>query len=496
MLKFEKFQTPLSGNLPYFDQLSAIDNDLANYVADAYPSYDVKTNGQAAWDDYEAKNPAIISTADLTKNAIDNLEAIPFRTLLEELGMPFEDNAIYTASDIAASTDETELLANVMANIYQFGNLSQAVFVTMPYLKKFSQQDMDKFSDATQQFISDLTVSTEPFEMVTFPTNEMMDGFELLELIEKQQSTLSSSIVLHPIIQDLNIIFINSTNINGMSVKQISDRLNQLSKIRQAINITKLKDIIASPQVDRNIDAQAGMNRDKDGDITRGERIKATQIKKLSSTKKVAALIQRDIKKRSTSQRTNNVTKKVKKTYNKPNRREPDNDFKPGKTKYNVYRPNLHLYLDTSGSMSMDQYRSGIMAAIQIAKELGTDIFLSSFSDTLAEPVLLDKINSQRPSVLLKKALRVPVIQGGTDFENVYNAIAARAAYAAKKGRAPEYAILLSDMEFWFSGGYHIPKEAQKTLHLMVSDYDDGEDFKTSAYNAGMTQIDKLLYKI
>ena len=146
--------------------------------------------------------------------------------------------------------------------------------------------------------------------------------------------------------------------------------------------------------------------------------------------------------------------------------------------------------------MSLDEYKIGIMASIQIAKDLGSDIYLSSFSDTLAQPILLDKIKSQSTSAIMRRALKVPVLSGGTDFENVYNAIDARATLAAQKGHSPEYSIILSDMEFWFSSGYMVPKKARTTLHLMVSDYDDGADFKTSAYNAGITHIDKLLYKI
>ena len=496
MLQFEPYE-PITraGIVPYADQLSQINDVLGDYVLTPDPQPDTIKTAEAEWASYEQANPVDVSTADLTKNAISNLEAIPFRTLLESMDMPFEDQVIYTASDITASTDTSELLANTMANVYQLGNLSQSIFIAMDYLQKLSQQDMDQFSDATQTFITDLTTSTEPFEMITFPASEYGEALMLLDTVYANQAPLMASIVLHPITKYTTLLFINATNIAGMSTKQISDRLNKLSQIKNAINITKVSDIVTSPQVDRNIDESHGMSRASD-EISRGERVRNAKIKKLNSTKKVVALIQKDIKKRNTPQRTNNVTKKIKKTYNKPNRREPENDFKPGKTKRNIYRPNIHLYLDTSGSMSLDEYKIGIMASIQIAKDLGSDIYLSSFSDTLAQPILLDKIKSQSTSAIMRRALKVPVLSGGTDFENVYNAIDARATLAAQKGHSPEYSIILSDMEFWFSSGYMVPKKARTTLHLMVSDYDDGADFKTSAYNAGITHIDKLLYKI
>lgn len=498
MFQTEQFE-PITrnGRVSYADQLAAVDDVLYNYAVNPDPNPQDIKDAQIAWDAYEANNPVMISTDALNNYPITNLEALPFRTLLENLNMPFADDIVYTAADITASTDIDELLANTLANVYQMGTLSQAVFIAVDYLRKPSQTDLDAFSDPTQNFIKDAVKSTEPFEMIAFPQAQLFEATSLIDLIATQQDASLASIVLHPMVHNTTIILINASNIDGMSTKQVSARLTTLSKIKQAINITKVNDIVASPEVDRNLENSHDMSRGDD-EMTRGERVRAAKVIKLESTKRIVALIKKDMRGRKTPQRTENVTKTIKKTYNKPNRREPDNDFKPGKTKRNIYRPNIHLYLDTSGSMSLDQYKTGITAAIQIAKELKTNIYLSSFSDSLAEPILLDKIKSQSTAVLLKRALAVPVLSGGTDFENVYNAIDARATHALKKRHAPEYTIILSDMEYWFSSGYMVPKQAQNTLHLMVSAYDDdaAADFKTSAYNAGVVHIDRLLYEI
>lgn len=495
MIQNEFIQT---NSMPYADTLDAIDPILGNYALTFDPDPTLKFDAQEAWNKYQTTNPAIVDTSKLLKNAINNLESIPFRSLLEEMNMPFASDVVYTAADIADATSIEELMANTLANVYQLGNLSNAVFVAAPFFKKLAN-DPNR-SQTEQTFIDDLTKSTEPFEMISYPINELDQGLDLLEQYVDDDDTLAKSIVLHPYTRGLTLIFINGSNIDGMSTKQISAKLVSLNNIQKSIKIAKISEIISSKKIEENRDANTSkdMSRSGDDEISRKERVTNAKIAKLSSTKKIANIINSKLRKLRTSAKTKNYTKSTKKTFNKPNRREPDNSFKAGKISKNTYRPNLHLYLDTSGSMSIDDYKKGIIAAIEIAKTLKTDIYLSSFSDTLAEPILIDRINKQSPAMVLKRAMKVPVISGGTDFENVYNAIDQRAKYELRRGHSPEYTIILSDMEYWFSDGYLVPPLAKNTLHLMVnSEYGTyGKSFKDSAYNAGITAIDKLIYEI
>lgn len=499
MLNTEEFNVDKISNtglMPYADQLTQLDDRFENYVFSKSPDMPDQKEAVEVWN--EIKPPVTIDTESLSRNAIYNLDAIPFRTRLENANMPFSDNVIYTAADISASTSSDELMNNVLANIYQLGTLSTAILVQTAYLKKLPQQVFDSFSDDTQKFIQDEIKSTEPFELIIYPENELNEGMRLIDEIQKNQETISSSIVLHPIAKNLTILFVNEENISGMSVKQIASRLNELSKLKKLVDKVDVKSLVTSPEVDERSDGSHQNSREK-SELSRHERVKIAKIQKLSSVKQITTIISRMIKKHGSKQHTQNVTKKVSKTYNKPNRREPENDFKPGKSHRRIYRPDIHLYLDTSGSMSIDQYKQGIMAAINIAKSLKTNIYISSFSDQLVEPILLDKIKQQSNAVLLKRALKVPVISGGTDFENVYNDIDERSRSAIKSGRAPEYAIIMSDMCCRFSPGYQVSNGSKKALHLVVDDYFDEEmldDFKTAAFNIGITRIDSLMYKL
>lgn len=481
-------------DLPYKAQLEQLDPALGQFVLNNDPNGQDRQEAEDLW---QQQNIQIgIDTAQLKKHAISNLEALPFRTMLENAGMPFEDNVIYTSQDIADANSDEEVLYNTLANFYQLGSLINAMFVELPFNKKFSQQDLDQFSDATQKFINDLTVSSNPFEYINYPLAELDEAFNLLTTVAKVNPTsLMTNMVLHPFTNGLPIVFILADNIDGMSPKQISQQINNLSNLQAMVKRINIQDVINSPETERNQDKSSGMGRDS-GSVSRSERVKMHKIRKLSSTKKITQVINRAIRKQSSTYHTQNITKTMHKTYNKPNRREPENDFKPGKSTKKIYRPDIHLYLDTSGSMSVDSYKKGILAAIDIAKDLKSNIYISSYSDILAEPILLDGIAKQSAAVLLQKALKIPVVDGGTDFENVYNNIQNRAKAAMKMHRLPEYPIIFSDMEYWFSSGYQIPKYSQKTLHLMVDSYDGGETFKTEAYNAGITHIDQLLYEI
>ncbi|MBQ1664024.1 MAG: hypothetical protein II057_05680, partial [Clostridia bacterium] len=59
-------------------------------------------------------------------------------------------------------------------------------------------------------------------------------------------------------------------------------------------------------------------------------------------------------------QNSENAFKASKMTYQKASRREPDNPDRQGKTSRTIYRPDLHIYLDCSGSISERQYQDAI----------------------------------------------------------------------------------------------------------------------------------------
>lgn len=491
MIQFENFLEKDN----YASQLNAISPVLGDYASTVDPDIDQQKEAEKEWATYETKSPVQVNTAQRQRNPISNLAATPFRALLESAGMPFDDNIVYTADDIAQSADPVDLLANTLANAYQMGNLANALFVSFDFLKALPSDVLDKFPDDIKSFIQDITVSSEPFEIGVFPEDRQQEVISLYQEIQQNQQLAASSIVLNPFVKDAAIVFINGLNIQGMSTKQIAERLKDLAKIRQSVDRVGIKDLVSSPQVDRLKEKSNQFGRSK-SDVKKSTHVQRSQIQKINSLGQIIKIIQHKLSKSNPVVRSNNFDKIAEKSYARPNRRNPNDPNRPGKIKKKIYRPNIHLYLDTSMSMSIDDYKVGISAAINIAKSLKTDVYISSFASQLADPVLLDHVRSQSPSTLLKRALAIPTITGGTNFDNVYEDVHDRTVLAKKGKIAPEYAILCSDMEFHFYPGHQVPRESNAVLHLMVNDADDGVDFKTSAYNAGLTNIDKLIYKI
>ena len=486
-----QFETATDANdfMPYSSQLDQID-PLLNFYTMVDPTPELQNKAFEIWDQQNFQIE--VDTQSRGHNALHNLEALPFRTIMENLNAPFADDIIYTAQDIADANDDQELLAFTMANMYQLGNLNTAFVTEYQYMKKIPQSKVDNYNKDMQKFVNDLSSSNEPFESLILPVTRASEALTLVKDIqETMPDALTSPLILHPFTQNVLLFFINADNINGMSVRQLNKALKNLNDIAQTVTALSIKELVSSPQVERNkADNIKGMTR-HENETSRGDRIKAAKIMRVNSAKTVARLIQRTIKKFASNQKTANVTKTTKKSYNKMSRRD---ELLPGKTTKKIYRPNIHLYLDTSGSISIEDYKTGLIAAINIAKELKSDLLITSFSTQVTEPLLLDGVRKQTPAMLLKKALRIPVISGGTDFTMVYQMIEQRAKVAYRKHQQPEFNILISDMEYWFPSGYQVPKHARNTLHLSIGEPNGETDreFITSAYNAGIEKIDRL----
>ena len=128
-------------------------------------------------------------------------------------------------------------------------------------------------------------------------------------------------------------------------------------------------------------------------------------------------------------------------TYNKPNRRDPDDFNKKGKSVSTKYLPDIHLYIDTSGSVSEQNYKDAVMACISMAKKLNINIYFNSFSSELSQCSLLhtrDKSIKQIYAAFQK----VQKVTGGTDFDNVWDYI------NMSKKRRRELSIMITDFEY------------------------------------------------
>lgn len=139
--------------------------------------------------------------------------------------------------------------------------------------------------------------------------------------------------------------------------------------------------------------------------------------------------------------RSRNIFKKSKTTFMKPSRRNPDDYNLPGRTVSTHYLPDLHVYLDCSGSISEDNYQDAVKMLIGLAKKMGVDLYFNSFSTDLSQSVLLKTANKSVPQIW-NEFRRIPKVSGGTSYDQIWRYIQASPA------RRERFSLIITDFEW------------------------------------------------
>lgn len=119
---------------------------------------------------------------------------------------------------------------------------------------------------------------------------------------------------------------------------------------------------------------------------------------------------------------SHNVEKTRRRTYARPNRRDPNNSDRPGRTIMRRFKRDLHVYGDTSGSMSDDNLLSMMRVVVALAQELDVNLYFSSFSDMLSEETLL-QVHGRTFEDVWDELLNLPKVTGRTDFSQIWRYI-------------------------------------------------------------------------
>lgn len=120
--------------------------------------------------------------------------------------------------------------------------------------------------------------------------------------------------------------------------------------------------------------------------------------------------------------RSQNVLKKTKSSFSKANRRDPMDFNKPGKATSTHYLPDLHVYIDTSGSISEANYQDAVLMMIRVAKKLNVDLYFNSFSHVMSQEMLL-RTKDKSVARIWDEFRRLPKVNGGTDFKQIWDYI-------------------------------------------------------------------------
>lgn len=144
---------------------------------------------------------------------------------------------------------------------------------------------------------------------------------------------------------------------------------------------------------------------------------------------------------------TMNVYKSSKPSFAKPNRRNPDDYNKQGKVVSTKYQPDIHLYIDTSGSISERDYEDAVKACIAMAKKLNVNMYFNSFSHVMSQTTRLH-LEGKSKAAIYKEFQKVPKVNGGTDYEQIWNFI------NRSKKRVRELSIIISDFQWTARSAY------------------------------------------
>lgn len=139
--------------------------------------------------------------------------------------------------------------------------------------------------------------------------------------------------------------------------------------------------------------------------------------------------------------KSQNVYRTTKTTFLKTNRRDPDDFNKPGRISSVQYMPDLHVYIDTSGSISEENYQEAVMMLIRIAKKLNVNLYFNSFSHILSQETLL-RVENKSLRQIWKEFRRVPKVTGGTEFKQVWDYI------NVSNKRKRQLSLMITDFEW------------------------------------------------
>lgn len=189
--------------------------------------------------------------------------------------------------------------------------------------------------------------------------------------------------------------------------------------------------------------------------------------------------------------RSQNAYKAIKNTFAKPNRRDPDDYNKQGKTMSVHYKPDLHIYLDTSGSISEQNYQDAIISLIKMAKKLDINLYFNSFSDYIS-PMSQLNLKGKNDKQIYKEFQNIKKATGGTNFMNVWQYI------DATQKRRRELSVMITDFE-WYPPNHYVHHPVN-LYYAPVSQYDwpeilnNANDFLASMKHIDANCRNKILF--
>lgn len=337
--------------------------------------------------------------------------------------------------------------------------------------------------------------SSKLSDMDAYHLNDTSEAIPLiLSAFNNDSDVLVAPTNIRQLVKPSTFIILNLDELTYDTETEFNKHVNLLSKnidkelvARKYVNLRKVRRASA---VAPKKSANAGYNRNQDSIVkTTGGKIKATTSP--ATGKDQLKQIEKLIHKRVSTIRSENMIKLQKSTYQRASRRNPDDVNLKGIVRKTMYNPDVHIYLDSSGSISEDMYAQGVYAIILIAQHLKSDLYFSSFSHRLASPVKI-RVAGRTALQIYNQILKLPKVSGGTDYENVYRAIDEIEDFNNKHSRASRLNFMMTDFEYGIrdSFQFHPNNASVKNTFYMALDVGDNTRLNATCRNFQQQAID------
>lgn len=275
------------------------------------------------------------------------------------------------------------------------------------------------------------------------------------------------------------ITFINIESHKNATVSDISkdwhDIEKGLSQNLKIIDTKKINKLEPENKLTKNIkDLIKNLKKKEENNLNANLERKDYKIyaTKSKTPHEYINIISNIMKKQANVNRSLNSYKESKNSFKRANRRDPDDFNKQGKVTSTVYRPDIHLYIDTSGSIDEKNYSESVKLAIMIAKKLNVELYFNSFSHYISNSTKLP-IKNKSTKQVYNIFSKIPKVSGGTDFNNVWQYI------NKSKKRKREISLMITDF------GYYVPNNKNisipNNLYYMPCSYMNFENIKSMA---------------
>lgn len=212
------------------------------------------------------------------------------------------------------------------------------------------------------------------------------------------------------------IVIVDESKWNNVSEDEAKQRIGHLVKMLKKAKMLSplgIKDV-------KRLEEAVIDDEKHDYGFGKGENSKKRKVEfkatRRTSAKSELDFINKAIKNAKRVMKSDNKQIFIKSSYKRASRRHPDDINAIGHLIKIKYKPDIHIYVDTSGSISHQMYQDSLTMIAKVAKKMNIKLTISSFADNVTKSVSFT-------THYLSNLKKLPVITGGTDFKAVWDDI-------------------------------------------------------------------------